>query len=62
VKELAESALAHRVIVKTSSTIRDVEAGQVVREIVDSVPVGIERAVSRVGGPRDIGDREPGVR
>ena len=62
VKELAESALAHRVIVKTSSTIRDIEAGQVVREVVDSVPVGIERPASRVGGPRDIGDREPGVR
>jgi MoxR-like ATPase len=62
VKELAESALAHRVIVKTSSTIRDIEAGQVVREIVDSTPVGIERPVSRVGGPRDIGDAESGVR
>jgi MoxR-like ATPase len=62
VKELAEPALAHRVIVKTSSTIRDIEAGQVVREVVDSVPVGIERPVSRVGGPRDLGDREPGVR
>ena len=56
VKELAESALAHRVIVKTSSTIRDIEPGQVVREVVDAVPVGIERPVSRVGGPRDIGD------
>jgi MoxR-like ATPase len=62
VKELAEAALAHRVIVKTSSTIRDIEAGQVVREVVDSVPVGIERPAGRVGGPRDIGDRESGVR
>jgi MoxR-like ATPase len=62
VKELAEAALAHRVIVKTSSTIRDIEAGQVVREVVDTVPVGIERPVGRVGGPRDLGDRESGVR
>jgi len=62
VKELAEPALAHRVIVKTSSTIRDIEPGQVVREVVDAVPVGLERPVGRVGGPRDIGDRESGVR
>ena len=54
VKELAEPALGHRVIVKTSSTVRDVEPGQIVREILDSVPVTGERPVARVGGPRDL--------
>ena len=36
VKALAEPALAHRLIIKTSSSIHDVQAGQVVREILDS--------------------------
>ncbi len=54
VKELAEPALGHRVIVKTSSTVRDVEPGQIVREILDTVPVTGDRPVARVGGPRDL--------
>ena len=57
VKELAEPALGHRVIVKTSSTVRDVEPGQIVREVLDSVPVANDRVPARVGGPRQI-DRE----
>ena len=36
IKALAEPALAHRLIIKTSSSIHDVQAGQVVREILDS--------------------------
>jgi MoxR-like ATPase len=39
IKALAESALAHRLIIKTSATIHDVTAGSVVREIVSSTPV-----------------------
>ena len=39
VKRLAEPALAHRLIIRTSSTIHDVNAGQVVRELLESVPV-----------------------
>lgn len=39
VKVLAEAALAHRLIIKTSSTIHDVQAGQVVRELLDTLPV-----------------------
>jgi MoxR-like ATPase len=39
VKSLAESALAHRLIIKTSASIRDVEAGAIVREIMDAVPI-----------------------
>ena len=57
VKELAEPALGHRVIVKTSSTVRDVEPGQIVREVLDSTPVSGDRVPARVGGPREI-DRE----
>ncbi len=39
IKSLAESALAHRLIIKTSASIRDVEAGAIVREIMDAVPI-----------------------
>ena len=39
VKRLAEPALAHRLIIKTSSSIHDVQAGQVVRELLESIPV-----------------------
>jgi len=53
VKALAEPALAHRLIIKTSSTIHDVNAAQVVRELLESVPVEAARPSS--GGPRDLG-------
>jgi len=36
---LAEPALAHRLIVRTAATIRDVAAGAIVRELLDVVPV-----------------------
>ena len=36
IKALAEPALAHRLIIKTSSSIHDVQAGQVVRELLES--------------------------
>ena len=36
IKALAEPALAHRLIIKTSSSIHDVQAGQIVRELLDS--------------------------
>jgi len=62
IKELAEPALGHRLIVKTSSTIRDVEAGQIVREVLDAVPVATDRPAGRVGGPREINAMEPGAR
>jgi MoxR-like ATPase len=54
VKRLAEPALAHRLIIKTSSSIHDVNAGQVVRELLESVPVeaarGSDRPASRPRG------------
>jgi MoxR-like ATPase len=39
VKALAEPALAHRLIIKTSSSIHDVQAGQVIRELLDTTPI-----------------------
>jgi len=39
VKAVAVPALAHRTIVKTAATVRDVDAALIVRELLDSVPV-----------------------
>jgi len=39
IKQLAEPALAHRLIIKTAATIRDVDPGAIVRELLASVPV-----------------------
>ena len=51
VKALAEPALAHRVIIKTSSSIHDVSAAHVVREQVESTPI---EAARQAGGPREV--------
>jgi MoxR-like ATPase len=55
VKVLAEPALAHRLIIKTSSTIHDVSAASVIRELVSTTSVDAPAAVS--GGPRDLSAR-----
>jgi MoxR-like ATPase len=52
VKLLAEPALAHRLIIKTSSTIHDIQAGQVIRELLETLPV--EPIRTPIGGPRSI--------
>jgi MoxR-like ATPase len=39
IKSLAVPALAHRTIVKTAATVRDVDAALIVRELLDTVPV-----------------------
>jgi len=39
IKALAVTALAHRTIVKTAATVRDVDAVLIIRELLDSVPV-----------------------
>ena len=51
VKALAEPALAHRVIIKTASTIHDVSSAHVVRELLDSTPIETVRRAA--GGPRE---------
>jgi MoxR-like ATPase len=50
VKALAEPALAHRVIIKTASTIHDVSSAHVIRELLDSTPI---ETVRRAAGPRE---------
>jgi MoxR-like ATPase len=40
VKALADPALAHRLIIKTSAMLRDVDGRSVVRELLEAVPVG----------------------
>jgi len=39
VKALAVPALAHRLIVKTAATVRDIDAVLIVRELLESIPV-----------------------
>jgi MoxR-like ATPase len=56
VKTLAGPALAHRLIIKTSSSIREVDAETVVRELLDAVPVD---APARPGGLRRIEAEAP---
>jgi MoxR-like ATPase len=55
IKALAEPALAHRLIIKTSSTIHDVSAASVIHELVATTPVEAPAAVT--GGPRDLSAR-----
>jgi MoxR-like ATPase len=55
IKTLAEPALAHRLIIKTSSTIHDVSATSVIRELVATTSVDAPAAVA--GGPRDLSAR-----
>jgi MoxR-like ATPase len=47
IKRLAEPALAHRLIIKTSASIRDVDAGTIVKELLDSVPIEARAPVGR---------------
>ncbi|MDQ3406630.1 MAG: MoxR family ATPase, partial [Chloroflexota bacterium] len=39
IKALAGPALAHRLIIKTSATIRDVDPGTLVRELLGTIPI-----------------------
>jgi MoxR-like ATPase len=61
VKALAEPALAHRLIIKTSATIHDVLPAQIVRELLDTLPVGAMSPA--LHGPREIpaGSRDAGA-
>ena len=54
IKALAEPAIAHRLIIKTSSSIHDVQAGNVVRELLDSIPIDGIRPTGGPNGPRAI--------
>jgi MoxR-like ATPase len=54
IKALAEPALAHRLIIKTSASIHDVQSANVIRELLDSTPI---EGIRPTGGP----DRPRGV-
>jgi MoxR-like ATPase len=54
VKALAEPALAHRLIIKTSASIHDVQSANVVRELLDSTPIDGIRPTGGPDGPRAI--------
>ncbi len=56
VKQLAESALAHRLIIKTSSSMHDIDPRQVVGELLTTVPVDSARPD---GGGRRAGAAQP---
>jgi MoxR-like ATPase len=59
IKALAGPALAHRLIIKTSSSIREVDSDAVVRELLETVAVD---APARPGGPRRIEAEESRAR
>jgi len=48
IKALAESALAHRLIIKTSSSMHDIDPRQVIAEILNTVPLEPTKEVSGV--------------
>jgi MoxR-like ATPase len=48
IKALAEPALAHRLIIKTSSSIHDVQSGNVIRELLDVTAID---GIHPTGGP-----------
>ena len=52
IKALMEPAIAHRLIIKTSSSIHDVQPAQIVRELLDTIAV--EGIRSTGGGPRPV--------
>ena len=54
VKALAEPALAHCLIIKTSASIHDVQAANIIRELLDATPIEGIRPTGGPGGPRAI--------
>jgi MoxR-like ATPase len=60
IKALAESALSHRLIIKTSSSMHDVDPRQVVAEILNTVPVEAVAATDR-HGQKTVGEFKAGA-
>ncbi|HUQ79125.1 MAG TPA: MoxR family ATPase [Patescibacteria group bacterium] len=61
IKALAEPALAHRLIIKTSSSIHDIQSGNVVRDLLDTIAIDGIRPTGGQGGPRAINPAGRGV-
>jgi MoxR-like ATPase len=52
IKALAEPALAHRLIIKTSASIHDVQSANVIRELLDGTPIDGIRPTGGSDRPR----------
>jgi MoxR-like ATPase len=61
IKSLAEPALAHRLIVKTSSSIHDVQSASVVHELLETTAIDGIRPSGGLNGPRSIKPAEQGA-
>ena len=59
IKALAEPALAHRLIIKTSASIHDVQSANVVRELLDGTPIDGIRPTGGSDRPRGVQPAEP---
>jgi MoxR-like ATPase len=64
IKALAEAALAHRLIIKTSASMHDIDPRQVVAELLNTVPVEDSRVTGtdRRGAPADLSARAAAAR
>ena len=54
IKALAEPALAHRLIIKTSASIHDVQSANVIRELLDGTPIEGIRPTGGSDRPRGV--------
>jgi MoxR-like ATPase len=54
IKALAVPALAHRLIVKTAATVRDVDSGFIVRELLEVIPIESPAARPESRGVRSV--------
>jgi MoxR-like ATPase len=61
IKSLAEPALAHRLIIKTSASIHDVQAANIIRELLDTTPIDGIRPTGGPDGPRAIRPTQQGA-
>ena len=55
IKALAESALAHRLIIKTSSSMHDIDPRRVVSELLNTIPLESGQGTGRGAGPQPAG-------
>jgi MoxR-like ATPase len=62
IKALAEPALAHRLIIKTSASIHDVQAANIIRELLDATPIDGIRPTGGPDGPRAIRPQGQGAK
>ena len=61
VKRLAEAALAHRLIIKTSSSMHDIDPRQVIAELLSTVPVDPGRDINTRGSSQFAARAHPGT-